>query len=321
MPVGFLTSSTLIKTIKLEGMLPTSSSTFTDADFLSMANQEIRVGLVPSIMQYHEEYFARDSDKIPLVKDQTRYAIPYRAIGGKFRELFLSDGNDSLRPMSRVSPDDRHYYQGSGVTSHFYLEGNEVVLGGSGGDGFLMFTYYMRPNELVSEKRVSIITNIAVGPNTTTFTVSAIPSNVLPFIQDGLSVSSFSTLSKLDILQTRPGHKTIVFDVLPTLVDTVALTITFNNIDLSSTIIVGDYIAFAGECIIPQVPADLQDVLCQRVVLRCLQALGDKEGFGMAGLKLAEMEKWSATIVDNRAEGTPSKVVNSRGLLGNSRRR
>lgn len=314
MPVGYLTSSTFIATVKREAMIPTHQSTFTEADFLAMANQEIRVGLVPSIMQYHEEYFSRDSELVPLVAGQTRYAIPYRAVGGKFREIFLADGVNSLRSMTRISPDDRNIYQGSG---YFYLEGNEVVLSDNAGVGSIMFTYYMRPNELVNERRVSTITAIVVDPIllTTTYTVDAIPANVVPFVQDGVRISSFSTLSKLDILQTRPGHKTIVFDVLPTLVDTVALTITFNTVNVSSAIVVGDYIAFAGECIIPQVPADLQDVLCQRVVLRCLQALGDKDGFGMAGLKLIEMEKWSATLVDNRAEGTPSKAVNSRGLL------
>ncbi len=320
MSVGFLTSSTLIATIKREAMIPTSESTFTNTDFLAMANQEVRIGLVPSIIQYHEEYYARDCAPIALVASQSSYPIPYRAVGGKFRELFYLDTNSNLRTMVRISADDRPYYQGVNPNNYvyFYLKGNDVVLVpdvGTDPVGSLVFTYYMRPNELVDEDRVATITAITVGASTTTYTVDYIPTSLTAFVQDGVTITGFSTNSKLDIMQTRPGHKTIVFDLFPTAVDTVGLQITFTTTDLDNSIIVGDYISFAGECIIPQVPSDLQDVLSQRVVLRCLQALGDKDGFSMATTKLTEMEKWSATLVDNRSEGQAKKVTNLRGSL------
>ncbi len=120
MAVGFLTSSSLIATIKREGMIPEAQSTFTESDFLAMANQEVRIGLVPSILQYHEEYYARDSDPITLVASQSVYAIPYRAVGGKFRELFYLDNNSNLRTMVRISADDRPYYQGANPTNYIY---------------------------------------------------------------------------------------------------------------------------------------------------------------------------------------------------------
>lgn len=331
MPVGYLTSSDLIATIKREAMIPTSQSTFSNADFLAMANQEMRIGLVPSILQYHEEYYARDSAPVTIVANQSNYPIPYRSVGGKFREVFYMNTDGSLRSMTRISPDDRPHYQDTNSQNNFiffYLKGNEVVLVpnvSSNPVGSLVFTFYMRPNELVDEGRVANITNVATGASTTVYTVDAIPSGLTSFVQGGTTVSGFSTASKLDVLQRNPGHKTIAYDIYPTIVDSVNKQITFNNTDINdistglSSIVPGDYIAFAGECIIPQAPADLHDVLAQRVAMRCLQSLGDQASYQLAQSKLQEMEKWTGTIVDNRSEGQAKKVTNHRGLLRSSK--
>ena len=116
MATGYLTSSSLIATVKREGMIPSSQNTFTDADFLQIANQELRIGLMPSILQYHEEYYVRDSAPIPIVSGVSNYPIPYRAVGGKFREVFYVDSQGQLRSMTRISPDDRPYYQQANIS-------------------------------------------------------------------------------------------------------------------------------------------------------------------------------------------------------------
>lgn len=327
MPVGYLTSTTLIETIKREGLIPASQNTFTDSDFLAMANQEIRISLIPSILQYHEEYYVRDSEAIALEANVSSYPIPYRAIGGKFRALFYQDSSGNLRSMTRISPDDRPLYQGSVNDNNciiFYISGNEVVLlpgVGATPTGSLVFSYYLRPNELVDENRTSMITGISVGASTTVYTVDSIPQNLTSFVQDGVSLTGFSTMSKLDVLQSKPGHKTICFDITPTAIDTTNKTITFNNTDLESSIVVGDVIAFAGECIIPQIPSDLHDVLVQRVILKCNSALGDAQGVQIVSARVAEMEKNTGTLVDNRSEGNPQKINNQKGTLRSAKLR
>jgi len=325
MPVGYLTSSSLIETVKREGMVPTSQNTFTDADFLAMANQELKISMLPAILIYHEEYFTRDSAAITIVANQSSYAIPYRATGGKFREVFYKDTQGQLRSMSRISPDHRPLYQQSSFQNrfiYFYLQGNEVVLVpdvGATPTGSLVFTYYIRPNDLVEESRAATITGISVGATTTTYTVDQIPQNLTPFVQDGVTISGFSLTSKLDLLQRRPGHKTISFDIVPTAINTTTKTITVTSTDVDSTVILGDYLSFAGECIIPQIPSDLHEVLVQRVIQRVMQALGDLQGAQLATAKLSEMEKNIGTLIDNRSEGNPQKVVNMRGLLRNAK--
>jgi len=325
MSVGYLTSNSLINQIKLSGMVPTSQNTFSDADFLSIANQEIKLSILPSILQYHEEYYVRDTTPISLVANTSNYAIPYRAVGGKFRNIFYRDTSGNLYSMSRISPEDRPYYQQNTVGSnhrYFYISGNDVVLVpdvGANPVGSLVFSYYMRPNDMVLETRIGTITGISEGTSTTTYTLDRIPSSLTTFYQDGVALTGFSTSSRLDMLQRRPGHKTLAFDILPTALDSVNLTITFNNDDVPEGLIIGDYIAFAGECIIPQVPSDLHEMLTQRVLKRVMQALGDDQGMKMAIATIGEMEKNSGILVDNRAEGQPLKVVNKGGLLNQSK--
>lgn len=314
MPVGYYDSATLIDAIKREAMIPTNQSTFTDADFLAFANQETRIGIVPTIMSMHEEFFVRDSDDVTLVANKNNYTIPTRAIGSKVRAVFYKDTNGNLQSMTRIDPSDRPFYQQSNIQNSFvffYVQGNDVVLlpdVGANPTGSLVFSYFLRPNDLVDASRVSTISNIAEDSllGTTTFTVDQIPTG-------------FTTASVHDVLQTNPGHKTINMNVTPTAIDSTNLTLTFDTDDVSSDIIVGDYIAFAGECIIPQIPSSLHDILAQRVAARCLQALGDQPGFQMAQGRLAEMEVKTGNLVDNRTEGEPIKINNMRGLLKSSK--
>lgn len=309
---SFLTSSTLIETVKRIALIPTSQSTFTDADFLAFANQEMRIGIVPTIMTHHQEYFVIDSPEIPLVPDQNHYEIPNRAIGGKFRDVFYVDTAHNLQAMTRINPDNRSYFQQTNLQNRFvfyYIQGTDVVLTPNVGPtpvGALLFSYYLRPNELVSEDRVGTITNISTGVSTTVFTLDSIPTG-------------FTTSVLYDMLQTNPGHKTLNLDISPTAIDITNKTITFNNSDVSSDIIVGDYIAFAGESIIPQIPSELHDVLAQRVALRCLQALGDQAGYSIAQSKLAEMNTSTSVLVDNRSEGNAEKILNLKGQLRSSK--
>jgi hypothetical protein len=71
----------------------------------------------------------------------------------------------------------------------------------------------------------------------------------------------------------------------------------------------------AQECFIPQIPQELHSMLAQRVSCRCLEALGDMQKLQMANAKLQEMEKRTDNLIDNRAESSPQKVVNSKGPL------
>lgn len=309
--MNHFTTSTLIEDIKRRGSFPDSGVTFNTTDYLALINEEMKIGIVPVVISMHEEYFVW-SEEIPLQPNVSKYDIPYRAIGMKLRDIFYKDVNGNLREMSRVNQDDVAYFQRTNNTSDFrsfYIENNSVVLCPdvpAAPTGSLLIKYYLAPNEIVEETRVGIIQNIVVGASTTQYTVDLVPNGM-------------STATALDIIQARPGFKTRTFDIYPTSVDTGNKTITFNNTSLPTGVSVGDHINFAGETIIPQIPAELHSILSQRVTARGLEAIGDQAGLQAANVKLAEMEQKSTILIDNRVEGAPLKITSFHSLLRSSK--
>lgn len=307
----YLSTDTLIDSVKRRAMLPETNVTFTEDDFLAFAIEELDMALIPYVMSSHEDYFLY-TEIIPFVQGQNRYEIPYRAVGNKLREVAFQDDNGNVMEMTRILVEDVPFYQGfgsgSGILKVFYLEGNEIVLFPEvafNGTGSLRISYYLRPNQLVNEDRVMNV--LAVDFNNNTITVDAIP--------DFINVAS-----KLDQIALKAPNKCYAIDITPIAIDTTNNVITFNPGDISPKMRPGDMVALAEECKIPQIPLDLHSMLAQRIACRCLEALGDATGLQAANAKLAEMELKGMTLIDSRVEGAPLKVNNRHTFLRQSRR-
>lgn len=307
----YMTTNTLIADVKRRASVPENQNTFQEADFLAFANEELDIGIIPHVLSFHEEYFVY-TELVPIEAAVQRYQIPERAVGSKLRDLSYVDASGNIFEMTRINSDDISSYQGSySVASHttFYVEGSDIVLlptVSSSPVGSLRFSYYLRPNEMVSEDRVAIITNI----NTITgeVTVATVPDNI-------------TVADTLDLIQTRSPHKSLSIDIVPTALNTVTKVFTFDPADLPSRLAVGDQLALAGETIVPQVPSDLHSMLAQRVAARCLESLGDTQGITLANTKLAEMEQKTGTLLENRVEGAIQKIVNRHSTLRRTNRR
>lgn len=315
---SYLTSDTLIESIKRRGGVPTSQSLFEDSDFLAFANEEMDIGLVPSVLQYHEEYFVYEAEA-PLTASTSRYAIPERAIGTKIRTVHYQDSNDNLFEMTRISPDDVAFYQHSSGNhySHYYIQNNHIVLTpdvGVSPSGSLRITYFLRPNRLVGVDEVGIITAIT----DTTITIDAVVTAVKELTLSSMP-SAFATTAPCDLLEAKGGHRTKAMDLSPLSVDSTAKKVYFDPDEVPTDLVVGDHVALAGECVIPQLPDDLHSVLAQRVIARCVESMGDIKGLEAANAKLGEMEAKTAGLIDNRSEGNPLKVVNLRGAFRQGR--
>lgn len=172
----WMTSADLIETVKRKIAVPINQRTFSEEDILAFANDEMLISQVPDIMLYHEEYFVVHEDVV-LLPNVTKYAIPERALGLKLRDVFYKDTNGNLFEMVRISPDDKAYWQNTSgsinLMQKYYLEGNFIVLAPqniSSPTGFLQFSYFLRPNQLVPNVKAAIskffLKNITVD-NTT----------------------------------------------------------------------------------------------------------------------------------------------------------
>jgi len=210
----WLTSNDLLESVKRRISFPVSQSTFTDEEILALANEELFSTQVPSVLQYHEEYFVTSSS-VTLEINKTRYPIPDRAIGMRLRDLFWSDQEGNLSDMTKVSADDKAFYQrniGSNQSIHkYFVEGNEVVLTPSltsTPTGSLVFSFFLRPNLLVKNDRAAIIASfgktITVGTvtagstviiNSTVFTAVSVGPTGNQFLIGGTPTATASNLA------------------------------------------------------------------------------------------------------------------------------
>jgi hypothetical protein len=306
---SWLTSTDLIASVVRKGHIPESQVTFEDSDILAFANEEMKIGLVPSVLQLHEEFFTKKYF-IPLSPNQSEYQVPGRPIGQKLRNLFYIDNSGNYKEMARILPENLVFYQLRTAINYpntFYLENNNIVLVpqlSSGPVGKLVATVFDRPSDLVTSDQVGTVTNIDL--------VNGIIS--LDQIPD-----SFTPTQQYDFLQQVAGHKCYAINITPLSINTVQNTITFTPSDIPQTktnvLQIGDMICLAGQCFIPQLPDELHTVLAQRVVCRIMEAQGDQAGLNAANQKLQEMEVKIGILIDNRTEGNPQKVNNLRGSL------
>lgn len=241
----YMTSQDLIASIQRKISFPISQNTFTNNDILAMANEEMFIAQVPSVLQYHSEYFV-NFKVVPLIANVSNYAIPNRCIGMKLRDVFWMDYNGNWFEMTQIEEHDRAFYQrnlGTNESIHkFFMEGNHVVLAPSvvqGPVGFLVFVFYIRPNQLVKNDRAAIINNFQQSTTINsslmnpgdTFTISpdanaTTPVSLIPFT----AVSSLGgTISDITIASSA---ETLVTTTLPhqlTSGQTVVITGTNSN--------------------------------------------------------------------------------------------
>lgn len=389
----WMTSSDLINKIKIGISIPIVQNTFSEEDLLEFATTELLLGQVPSVIEYHQEYFVFP-DIIPLVRNQNKYPIPKRAIGMKLRDLFYLDAQDNPSEMVNIGLNNADFYSNNvsnfQTPRNFYIEGDDIVLLPKLGEvtGNLLAKYYLRPNSLVLNERAGICTDFvkeitvgtliagnsftiddisfiadtdfAIGASSTasaTNLVSAINaadiegitassssniininyqlqsttfvsnnSNIVVAERVGIEVATmpehFIDGMLVDFLQTDGGHRTYAFDIKVPRNGISGTTIFFNAGDIPDKFIVGDYICEQYECIIPQIPSDLHNLLAERTCARILESIGDYEGAAKQDTKVDKLEGKQGTLISNRTEGAVKKVFNRHSLLrsGKSRR-
>jgi hypothetical protein len=306
---SYLTSTTLIQSVERKAHIPEAQITFTDDDFLAFANEEIMVGLMPAMMQYHQEFYVvpYTVDIVPYISS---YPVPDRAIGNKLRSVNFQYQQGNLYDMARIFPEDAPYFINRSTVnypSNFYVENNSIIFVPEIQGivtGSLVMKIFQRPNQLVTANQVATIQSID-------FTTGQIVVDQIP--------STFNASEEYDLLEQNGAHKWRAINLPVTSINAATLTMTFDPASLpntaSSTLQPGDNICTAGNCFIPQLPDELHPLLAERVVMRCLEAQGDNQALQICQQKVMEIEQRLGILIDNRAEGTPQKVNNIRGNL------
>ncbi|MDW8347251.1 MAG: hypothetical protein RML94_09865 [Bacteroidia bacterium] len=289
-------SSRLIESVKRKGMLPETQATFTDQDFLDFATEEIDVAIVPLVLSFNEDYYLY-VDKMPI-STSNRYKIPHRAIGNKLKYVGVQTG-DNISTLFRIAFEDFYSNNYLPNNNYFYIENDEIVLTSNviSGD-YIIMAYYLRPNALVPDEQMLRISNIS--GNTIT-------------VNEG-DLTLYSTANKIDFISAESPNRLIKIDQPILSINTNNNQLTFSSIP--SNVKVGDYICFAEKTAIPQIPLELQSLLTQRVLARCLEALGSVQELQVANAKIAEIEQKITSLIDNRVESNPRKIFGHKFRFG-----
>lgn len=296
-------SSDLITSVKRRCNVPTSQVTFQPADFLALADEEIRSKLVPLVLKHMEEFYVALLDQ-SIITNQTSYAIPTRAIGMALRDVQIvsSTDPDTRVGLERLNPEDLY----TGISGNarflikkngFYLQGNSLVLYPAPAQDvdILRMSYYMRPNQLVDVASCGLIS--AIDTTLNTVTVATLPSNV--------------TLSTtIDFVKAQPGFECPAID--QTITNVASNVLTFAS--LPANLALGDYVCQAQQSCVVQVPVELQPLLYQYVVIRILSAQGDATNLKAAIAELESIEKAAGLLLSPRVSGKVKRVVNSRAI-------
>lgn len=304
----YLSSNSLVESVKRRASVPENQSTFTKADFLEFANEELRLALVPKLMSLHEDFLLFEID-IPIEPGKNEYEIPSRAVGNKLRDVQYKRADGSYSELTRIGIGDRFSDFRANVNTgyqKYYIKNNKVVfypdIGGNSSD-FVTMVFYIKPSKLVLETRCGVVTGI--NTSTGEVVLSSVPSN-------------FGTDVTYDFYRSGSPFNVLKIDASIISINTTTKSITFAPSDIPEDLKVGDHICQSGECIIPQVPSELHVLLAQMIACRVLESQGDAQGLQLAMAKLADMQESTGFIIDNRVEDSPKKISPRRGIVRNS---
>jgi hypothetical protein len=282
------TTTDLINNIKLRGSFPTANDLFSNADYLSILNDEVMNQVTPLLSKVNEEYFLAYQD-MTAFSGLNAYRIPKRSIGSMLREVQLIDGSGNVSSLQRLFEEDK-YSTSQGLLG-YYLKSNQVILSPTpiSSNYTLRFVYIRRPSKFVLPSACAQI--IAISGNT--ITVSALPSTMT----NNTLVDFVQGSSPYDLLQV----DTAIASVSGT-------TLTFSSVP--ADLAVNDYISLAGEACVPMIPDELIPFLVQSALVICLASKKDNS-VELEVKKLEEMKKTLIDLLTPRVKDNSVKIKSS----------
>lgn len=280
------TTSDLLSSIRRRGSIPTTtnaSNVNSTQNLLQLATEELHNSLLPLLMSTREEWYVNTQEQA-ITANQAAYTIPTRASGVVLRDIKVKNGN-TLHSLPRLEREHISTTE-TGSVEGYYLQHNKVILHKTPNatQDTLVLDYFLRPSQLAAVTDCAQIASIDTGANTVT--VTSVPS-------------SWATGDTIDFISKNSPYAPHAID--QTVSDLTSTTFTFAS--LPDGLAVGDWIAQADYTPIPQIPQEFQSVLAQLVVVRALEALGDREGSKQAFANYQSLRDNALQLITPRNQG------------------
>lgn len=283
-----MNTSELISALKIHGSFPNSDDLFSDSDFLSLFNHQMKAELTPMMMKLNEEYFLQSKDF--TISQGASYRIPSRAIGSIIRDLKVVDGSGNQQSLTRLYEEDRPLGK-----SGYYMLRNSVELSNDFTSNTLRMKYFARPSTLVLTTACAQVSTINTG--TFTVVVSAAPA-------------TFSNGTVIDFVQNTNPYDLLGMDYSISSIS--GTTIIFTS--LPDGLAVGDWICLATESPVPMFPDEMHPVLVQSALCKTLSSKKDK-AYRDELDTLIRVKEDAINMLDPRVQDNSNKVRSGK-LLG-----
>jgi len=285
------TTTTLLAAIAQRSFMPVNQNTFTTAEILSAADEEMRTLIVPEILKLREEFFISYFD-YTITANESNYEVPPRSVGLQVRAVQLIDSAGNVKPLTRINVNEASTTNAGTDTWAFYLLGNQIYPypKPSSAIGTLRVYYPLEPSKFVETSAIGVIT--AINTSTNVVTCASVPS-------------SWATGDSFDFTRIGGGQEPWAIDNVSTLVS--GTSITFSA--LPSDLAVGDYVSLAEETALVQIPSAWRDILAQAVAENILRTTS-QPGAERAEKTLSRMLNTARVSFDNRTIGNPRVVCN-----------
>lgn len=297
----------LLTSIKLRSLAPISQSTFSDTNLLSLASEEMRLGLVADLIGDREDFFlATESQNVTA--NLPNYPIPSRAIGTAVKQVVYINSTFK-QPLQRVDVDQSPQYSQTGPSpDEFYLLGDEIILlpTPSLTSGTLEITFPATPNDLIATTSCAAVTVVTNGATYAVFTVNT-------DLSASLAVGAY-----VDFLSVTPPFRLLKYRAAITAITSTTISVLLSDIVNGASVnrvSVGDYICPTGFSNIPQIPLPYQPILAQMVVVRLMESLGDAAKLAASKATLAEMRSDALKLVRNRVENSLKRITGTNQLI------
>ena len=286
------TTDNLLTSIKNRAQLPDTtnpSSISAPANLLSLATEEMRIKIVPLILNADKEFYVSRLD-VPVVANQEAYALPTRAAGNVLRSIRLVNGAYDA-PFGAMDRDSLPMLPASTPLGYFFEDNKICLFPAPASAGLtIRMRYFQRPSRLEQTANCAQVT--AVNTVASQVTVSSVPA-------------SWQAGNTVDFIAQVVPYPTRAID--QAIVSISGTTITFST--LPSDLAVSDWIALSEYSPLPQMPEEFQPVLSQMVVCKCLEATGDRQGLQVALADLKVNLANAVTLITPRDESHPDKIV------------
>lgn len=262
---------------------------FTDEEILQLANDTLLAQVVPMIINLKEEFYVTYEDQ-NITANTSSYPIPYRALGLSLREVKKLQ-NGRIIDLDRISPEAIRSSSTSDNTEGFYLSGQDVVLYPTPDttQDSLRLYYFLTPSRIVKVTECALITNI---DRTTGVITAATPS-------------TWTTANRFDLCSQRNGHRTLGSDLVASSVTSTDVTLAL--VDIPVTLLVGDYIALAGETPFLQCPDNCFELVIRLTSNELLESMGAQAELATGIQKANDLKASIMGLLINRVSGAAKR--------------